>query len=137
MYGFSGTYSGSSELTPGQGYWINTNADGDVTISSGGAARTIAIFTDHTKEANVLSFNGSNLYFGVSIQEEEILNYQLPPKPPAGAFDVRFAGDWRYAEDNGVIEVKSNSELLTIELLIIDKIVHQTKNAQMSMHFLI
>jgi hypothetical protein len=25
----------------------------------------------------------------------------FPPKPPPGAFDVRFAGDWKYSTDGG------------------------------------
>ncbi len=118
VYGFSGTYAGSSQLDPGQGYWINANADGDITISSGGAARTIAPFTDRTKEANILSFNGSELYFGVSIPDEEFLSYQLPPKPPAGAFDVRFAGDMKVAESAGAIDVMNNTGRLTISYTI-------------------
>ncbi|HJN68274.1 MAG TPA: hypothetical protein QF602_02375, partial [Candidatus Marinimicrobia bacterium] len=72
VYGFSGSYAGASVLTSGHGYWVNANADGDITISSGGAAKTIAAFTDRTKEANKLSFNGNDLYFGVSIPEEEM-----------------------------------------------------------------
>ncbi|HJN68892.1 MAG TPA: carbohydrate binding domain-containing protein, partial [Candidatus Marinimicrobia bacterium] len=71
LYGFSATYQNSSTLVPGQGYWINANADGDITISSGGAAKTRSAFTDRTVKANKLSFNGNDLYFGVSIPEEE------------------------------------------------------------------
>ncbi len=89
VYGYTGTYSATSELSPGQGYWINANADGDVTISSGSAARIITSFTDRTKEANRLSFCGSDLYFGVSIPEQEMPSYQLPPKPPASASSHR------------------------------------------------
>jgi hypothetical protein len=118
VYGFSGTYAGSSQLDPGQGYWINANADGDITISSGGAARTIAPFTDRTKEANMLSFNGNDLYFGVSIPEEDMLSYQLPPKPPAGAFDVRFADNMKVAESSGAIEIMNNTDKLSISYTI-------------------
>ena len=39
LYGFTGTYEGASLLTPGQGYWLRTTAAGDITISSGAAAR--------------------------------------------------------------------------------------------------
>jgi hypothetical protein len=114
VYGFSGAYAGASVLTPGHGYWVNASEDGDITISSGGAAKTIAAFTDRTKEANKLSFNGSDLYFGISIPEEEMLSYQLPPKPPAGAFDVRFSGDTRIATDKAELEVMNPSQTLTI-----------------------
>jgi len=113
VYGFTGTYSSASGLAPGQGYWINASADGDVTISSV-TARAITSFTDRTKEANMLSFNGVELYFGVSIPGEEMASYQLPPSPPSGAFDVRFKDGWRLVNSYGEIEVMPISETLTI-----------------------
>jgi len=118
-YGFNETYVNASVLTPGHGYWVNASADGDITISSGGAAKTRSAFTDRTKEANKLSFNGNDLYFGVSIPEEEMLSYQLPPKPPVGAFDVRFSGDYRIATDKAELEVMNPSQTLTISYDII------------------
>ncbi|HJN68629.1 MAG TPA: FlgD immunoglobulin-like domain containing protein, partial [Candidatus Marinimicrobia bacterium] len=71
-------------------------------------------FTDRTKEANKLSFNGNDLYFGVSIPEEEMLSYQLPPKPPAGAFDARYADNMKVADNSGIIEIMNNSDQLVI-----------------------
>ena len=118
IYEFMASYANASVLTPGQGYWINASADGDITISSGGAAKTIAAFTDRTKEANMLSFNGNDLYFGVSIPEEDMLSYQLPPKPPAGAFDVRFADNMKVAESSGAIEIMNNTDKLSISYTI-------------------
>ncbi len=114
IYEFTGSYSNASMLIPGHGYWVNSSADGDITISSGGAAKIISAFTDRTEKANKLSFNGSDLYFGASIPEDEMLSYQLPPKPPAGAFDVRFKGDTRVPAKNAEIEVMSPYEMLTI-----------------------
>ena len=118
LYGFSGTYQASSSIAPGKGYWINTYAGGDITISSGGAAKTRSVFTDRTEKANKLSFNGSDLYFGVSIPEEEMLSYQLPPKPPEGAFDVRFADNMKVAENSGAIEIMNNTDRLFISYTI-------------------
>ena len=114
LYGFLGTYVSSSQLDPGQGYWINANADGDVTISSGASGRAITSYIDRTKEANRLSFNGNNLYFGVSIPGQEMSSYQLPPKPPEGTFDVRFKDGWKAVKDYGKVEVMSTTETLTI-----------------------
>ena len=62
----------------------------------------------------MLSFNGVELYFGVSIPGEEMASYQLPPRPPSGAFDVRFKDDWRLVNNYGEIEVMPISETLTI-----------------------
>jgi len=62
--------------------------------------------------ANSMTFNGQTLYFGLEIPEEEQRSYSLPPKPPAGAFDVRFSGNWKYCEDSGVIEVMNDGSPL-------------------------
>ena len=115
LYGFSGTYQNSSTLVPGQGYWLNASDGGDVHVSSGGNARTrSSSFTDLTKKANTLSFNEGNLYFGISIPDEEILSYQLPPKPPTGMFDVRFVGDRKMVETSGAIEIMNNTQDISI-----------------------
>jgi len=118
IYEFTGWYANASVLIPGHGYWINASADGDITISSGGAAKSISAFTDRTVKANKLSFNGSELYFGVSIPAEDMLSYQLPPKPPASAFDARFADDMKVAETEGAIEIMNNTDELTISYTI-------------------
>ena len=55
-----------------------------------------------------------DFYFGAEISAQERLSYSLPPKPPAGGFDVRFKDGWRLVKDYGVIEGRSTSETLTI-----------------------
>jgi hypothetical protein len=114
IYGFQEVYVTSETIEPGKAYWIYASTDGDITISSGSPARIRSSFTDRTAKANKLRFNGSNLYFGVPIPEEEMLSYQLPPKPPEGAFDVRFADNMKVAENSGTIEIMNNSEQLVI-----------------------
>ena len=47
-----------------------------------------------------------------------MLSYQLPPKPPAGAFDVRFAEDMKVTESAGAIEIMNNTDMLTISYTI-------------------
>ena len=46
--------------------------------------------------------------------ENELQSYELPPKPPACASDVRFKGGWRLVNDYGEVEVMNTSETLTI-----------------------
>jgi hypothetical protein len=55
-----------------------------------------------------------DLYFGVEISASDKLSYSLPPKPPSGAFDVRFSGDTRIMMDKAGIEVMSPYETITI-----------------------
>ena len=118
IYEFTGSYANASMLTPGHGYWVNASTDGDITISIAGAAKTRSVFRDYAENTNKLSFNGSNLYFGVSIPEENMLSYQLPPKPPIGAFDVRFSDNMKVAEIAGAIEIMNNTDKLTIAYTI-------------------
>ncbi|MDP6684603.1 MAG: T9SS type A sorting domain-containing protein [Candidatus Marinimicrobia bacterium] len=118
IYGFTGTYTGPSEITPGKGYWVNASSSGTITISSNGTARTSAAFTDRTVNSNRLSFNGSDLFFGVAIPEVELPSYQLPPKPPAGSMDARFTDNMKITNSNGLIEVMNNSDRLTISYTI-------------------
>jgi hypothetical protein len=116
IYGFDGSYFNAATLTPGNGYWVFASADGNITIPSGSLqAKTNSTFVSRTSGANSITLNNQTLYFGLEIPGEEILSYQLPPKPPIGAFDVRFSGNWKYCGDSGVIEVMNTRETLVIE----------------------
>jgi len=119
FYSFENGYSNASILEPGQGYWVRALTNGTITISTSNGMAKSKEFVNILKKANSLSFFNSNgkageLYFGVSIPEKQKLSYSLPPKPPAGGFDVRFAGDMRYCEDSGSIELINNDKNLTI-----------------------
>ena len=60
-----------------------------------------------------------DLYFGVEISPRKRLSYSLPPKPPLGAFDVRFKDDWKVVKDYGEVEVMPTTETITIAYDII------------------
>ena len=49
----------------------------------------------------------------------EKLSYSLPPKPPHGAFDVRFSGATRIAGENTEMEVMSTHQTLTISYNVV------------------
>jgi hypothetical protein len=119
LYGFGVGYEPASSLQPGSGYWLRTDAAGDVTFTSTGAAR-VRPFTDRMKDANSISFNGNAIYFGVEVPDNEKLSYSLPPKPQAGSFDVRFAGDWKYTESSGIIELMNNTDMISVQYSIKD-----------------
>ena len=107
-------------ITPGKGYWINASASGDITLSSGSAKTRSSQFRS-LSEANIISFNGCKLYFGVPITDEQRLSYSLPPKPPAGAFDVRFSNGLKAMDNTGTIELMNNADNLTIHFQIAEK----------------
>ena len=69
--------------------------------------------------AHSLTINNTELYFGVEASYRERLSYSLPPKPPVGAFDIRFTGDTRIASEETEIEVMSTSQSLTIGYAVV------------------
>jgi hypothetical protein len=114
MYGFSETYFLTETLVPGKGYWLRAYQDGEVTITGDGLARITPQDYSLNDRANTLTINGMDLYFCVEMSGRERLSFSLPPKPPAGAFDIRFKGDTRVTMDKAKIEVMSTTETLTI-----------------------
>ena len=72
------------------------------------------VMINQIQSANTLSINGMELYFGVELSDRERLSYSLPPKPPAGGFDVRFKDGWRLMKDYGEVEVMPTTETLNI-----------------------
>jgi predicted outer membrane repeat protein len=113
IYGYGGSYYNADAIEPGKGYWLNAFADGEVTFGEG-LARSRPVFEDMTAGANTLTINGQDLYFGIDIPADKMMSYSLPPKPPSGAFDVRFSGDTKIAMDKAEIEVINPSQTLTI-----------------------
>ena len=115
LYGFDGTYVNALSLVPGKGYWINAFTGGNITITSGGASGKVRpTFVNHSQEANVLNINNRKLYFGVSVPENQFVYYQLPPKPPISAFDIRFDTNSKIVMDFGQVEILNNEENLII-----------------------
>ena len=79
VYGFDGAYNNATMITPGKGYWINASASGDITLSDGSAKTRPSQFSS-LSEANIISFNGSELYFGVPISDEQLTQIEYHPK---------------------------------------------------------
>jgi PKD repeat protein len=114
-YTFENGYINTDVFNPGNGYWIRAYQDGTIIIDNSGLAYRESNFEhDISGTCNSLTFNGISLFFGVDIPENMKLSYSLPPKPPSGAFDVRFSGDTRIMMDKAEIEVMSPYETITI-----------------------
>ncbi len=119
LFGFNGGYFQTESIVPGMGFWLRAFEDGEITLSSGTLARTTPRNFSLKGKANSLSINGMNLYFGVEIPIKERLSYSLPPKPPPGAFDVRFKGGTRVANDKAEIELMGTGEALSISYNVV------------------
>jgi len=98
FFGFNGSYNHVDTLWPGNGYWVKTIAAGQIIldtaqspISAGASARQ----STSVSSLNSLTFEDAagrrqTLYFGKTGFTDGQL-FELPPTPPEGGFDVRFA----------------------------------------------
>ena len=94
---------------------MRASQDGEITLTSDVSARVALRDLSLKDKANTLSINGMDLYFGLELSDGARLSYSLPPKPPMGAFDARFSGDWIYPVESNIIEVMHNQEPLRVD----------------------
>ena len=136
VYGFSPSgYTSAETLSPGQGYWVRSLSDGEITITSGSSrsSRSNTSSVQDLNNANTLTINGMTLYFGIDVPEENKLSYSLPPKPPTGAPDIRFIGDTKLCEgDDCVIEINQSFEgsILAEYNIVEKKLIESSKLSQ-------
>jgi len=97
FFGYNGTYTLADQLSPGQGYWIKVSEDGELLTGSNTVSKA-AIEEDFR---NSINFTDASGRMGeLKIISGKSVNTEMPPAPPAGAFDVRFNGD-RFAVSDG------------------------------------
>ena len=112
----------SDNLTSGAGYWLRTNADGEITLSSTAFVTKTLTQTNHLEGSNELEFaNGEYsaiLYFGKEVVDEHKNSYSLPPSFPQMAFDARFNGDMKYTVESGETSVINTNKDLTLNYTV-------------------
>ncbi len=98
-FGYAAGYSPVTQLTPGMAYWVKANAAGQFILANPpltGPAKVQGGGTSQTDELNSVTITDSRggsqtLYFGADASEAiPLALYDMPPAPPAGAFDARF-----------------------------------------------
>jgi hypothetical protein len=105
IFCFNGAYSNVDSLTPGKGYWVKVSTDGQLVMTQ--IPSLAQPTTDHANVNNTLptlnrlefvNAQGTTgtLYFGGEKDYDNKL-FVLPPVPPTGCFDVRFASQ-RFVE---------------------------------------
>jgi hypothetical protein len=101
VYGFSGGYFIPTNLEPGYGYWVKLTGAGQINIPDGFAKENreaVDWFPSDWGKIVITDATGIN-YTLYSVKGEVNLdNYELPPAPPTGIFDIRFSSG-RIAED--------------------------------------
>ncbi|MBI4548978.1 MAG: T9SS type A sorting domain-containing protein [Ignavibacteriae bacterium] len=94
-YGFHSGYYTADSIRPKKGYWIKTSASGSLVLSAS-LSKIPARTENELDELNRLSIFDSKgckqiLYFTTETEVLDLNRYELPPPPPRGMFDVRFA----------------------------------------------
>jgi hypothetical protein len=111
VYGYSGGYFIPTQLVPGRGYWTKLTSDAQIIIPDASLKSTNAA-TEWFKEdwGRIIFTDASGINYTLYAVngQVDLSQYELPPAPPAGMFDIRY-GSGRIAED-------INSAIQTIEL---------------------
>ncbi|MGA2625083.1 MAG: hypothetical protein ABSF91_14585, partial [Bacteroidota bacterium] len=121
-YSFAGGYEIADTIQPGHGYWVKVKQDGQLTLNSGSSAQVLtkadrSLLKLFVKRLALDAFNKlvisdasgalRTLYFTSSASQ----GFEMPPLPPAGIFDARFAS-------NNLLESPGGSGTHTIPILM-------------------
>jgi len=95
FFGFSTSYFVSSQLLPGKGYWVKSSAAGELnfntTSAKNQANQPAALIEDSWNKITVTDISGNTADLYLSPDNVISGYYDMPPVPPAGAFDVRYS----------------------------------------------
>ncbi|MFQ5583874.1 MAG: FlgD immunoglobulin-like domain containing protein [Calditrichia bacterium] len=125
LFRYEGGYIQTDSIEPGKGYWLQTAANGQITLTyPQGGQKSIAkkwnlpVELKDYPELKISDASGGNtsLFFDVTVSDPaEKLSFSLPPLPPPGNFDARFSGGFRIAGgDEAFIKIQSSSYPVTI-----------------------
>ena len=110
IYKYSGGYAVATTLDPGYGYWIKLTGAGQIiipeTIAKGEAP--VEYFPENWGKIVLTDATGISYTLYAVNGEVDLSQYELPPAPMAGMFDIRFSSG-RIAED-------INSSMQTIDM---------------------
>ncbi len=95
-FAYKDGYIVSDTIKPRSGYWVKVNTDGLLVLSTNTTQLKYSgdQFFNRTLNTLIISDNDDNqqkLYFTFDGRDLQIKKYELPPLPPSGSFDVRFA----------------------------------------------
>ncbi len=94
-------YAAATSLIPGVGYWVKVSANCEITIPDAmykGNGEIVEYFKESWGQIILTDASGNNFTLYAISGDVDLNNYELPPSPPAGIFDVRFSSG-RIAED--------------------------------------
>ncbi|HVO75147.1 MAG TPA: T9SS type A sorting domain-containing protein [Ignavibacteriaceae bacterium] len=99
---FGADYKPAQTLKIGQGYWVKAARDGTLDLSGNSTGLLGKNPGDHLKEEInkiIIADAAGNIYTLYAVNNiADLNNFDLPPQPPDGMFDVRFDSQ-RFAEN--------------------------------------
>ncbi|MFI5253317.1 MAG: FlgD immunoglobulin-like domain containing protein [Bacteroidota bacterium] len=112
FYGYSGGYAPSDFILPGRAYWVKTDGACTLTLCSSISVPKQPATEDDLAKMNTIILHGGNgsakLYLGEETYVKSAGFYELPPPPPAGIFDARFASQQQVETYPAVIDKGKN-----------------------------
>jgi hypothetical protein len=107
FFGYDDGYSIADSILPGRAYWVKTSTAGSFTLDGGSSPAAAKTAPRSSRTSELAGFNrldvapvtpglrpsahSRGLWFGTNRDGAvEIARFELPPRPPAGAFDARF-----------------------------------------------
>jgi hypothetical protein len=129
FFGFdqTGGYMAAETLAPAQAYWVKTSGSGTLNFSgSGGASATLAgkaatsAKDDGGAEALRLAVTDAQgheatVRLAEGLSQQKLQRSVMPPKPPSGAFDVRFESGHSVASFDADAEASDAFEKLELQ----------------------
>ena len=101
VYAYSGGYVQAATMDPGVGYWVKSSGDGVITSLAPPPQSKSGEIVEYFKEdwGRIILIDATGVSYTLyAVQGEVDLNqYELPPAPPEGMFDIRY-GSGRIAE---------------------------------------
>ncbi|MBI3365901.1 MAG: T9SS type A sorting domain-containing protein [Ignavibacteriae bacterium] len=116
IFGFSGGYTRADSLRPGKAYWVKLTNVGKLVLDNQIPPVAKVESNDIPGNLNTLRVrdargNEQTLFFGSS-SEMHSRSFELPPCPPEGIFDVRFADNQSVELYPGKAEKAANFRIL-------------------------
>lgn len=95
VFGYDGGYQVVTSLKPGGAYWIKTSASGSLPIGPAAAPKSAAQNPEWTGRLTIADSraHSQQLFLAEENGVKNGLSFGLPPLPPEGAFDARFASN--------------------------------------------
>ena len=100
VYGFNGGYTTPATMEAGYGYWIKLSGAGDIVLPSALAKgnEPKEWFKEDWGRIVMTDATGKTFTLYAVKGDVNLNQYEMPPKPPAGTFDIRY-NSGRIAED--------------------------------------